>query len=221
MAGSCWRLLAALSLMLVAPAFLRGQDPFEERIPFSPNFPPSVRILRYPPPVDAMRLPLSPNLPQQSQVAQSQVAPDTAAFEKIVGAAGIIFSGHVTSVGHVPLPSGQAPASTAITFQVDRGIRGISAGQILTIHEWAGLWAGGERYRVGERVLLFLYPPSKLGLSSPVDGTMGRLTMDSQGRILMNGQHIAAWGGDPILGGRTAIPYADFARAVRRFRRAE
>jgi hypothetical protein len=216
MAGSCWRLLAALSLVLLAPAFLPGQDPVEERIPFSPNFPPSARMLRYPPPVEAMRLPLSPNLPRQSPIA-----PDTGAFEKIVGAAGIIFSGHVTSVGHVPLPSGQAPAATAITFQVDRGIRGISAGQILTIHEWSGLWAGGERYRVGERVLLFLYPPSKLGLSSPVAGAMGRLAMDSQGRILMNGQHIAAWGGDPILGGRTVIPYADFARAVRRFRRAE
>ena len=220
MARSCWRLLAALSLMLVAPVFLRGQDPVEERIHLAPNFsrnfPPSVRMLRYPPPVEAMRLPLSPNLPRQSPVA-----PDTAAFEKIVGAAGIIFSGHVTSVGHVPLPSGQAPASTAITFQVDRGIRGISAGQILTIHEWAGLWAGGERYRVGERVLLFLYAPSKLGFSSPVAGAMGRLAMDSQGRILMNGQHIAAWGEDPILGGRTVIPYADFARAVRRFRREE
>src|SRR5258707_1376979 len=99
MARSCWRLLAALSLMLVAPTFLRGQDPVEERIPFSPNFPPSARILRYPPPVEAMRLALFPNLPRQSPVA-----PDTAAFEKIAGAAGIIFSGRVTSVGHVPLP---------------------------------------------------------------------------------------------------------------------
>lgn len=202
-------MLAVLSLISFGPVFLRGQDSVGERLPF---LPPNVRILRYPPPIEPTRLPLPPNLPRQLPVP-----PDGVAFEKVVGAAGIIFSGHVVSVGHVPLPFGQAPASTAITFQVDRAIRGIATGRILTIHEWAGLWARGERYRVGERVLLFLYPPSKLGLTSPVAGSMGRFAMDSQGRILMNGQHVAAWGADPILGARAVIPYADFARAVRRF----
>ena len=213
MARSCWRLLAVLSLIFSAPVFLRGQDSVGERLP---SLPPNVRILRYPPSIPPARLPLLPSLPRQFPVP-----PETVAFQKIVGAAGIIFSGHVVSVGHVPLLSGQAPAATAVTFQVDRAIRGIATGQILTIHEWAGLWANGERYRVGERVLLFLYPPSKLGLTSPVAGSMGRFAMDSRGRILMNGQHVAAWGTDPILGGRVIIPYADFARAVRRLGREE
>ena len=213
MAGSCWRLLAILSLMFVASEILRGQDQVEEHVP---SFAPNARMLRYPPPIEPMRLPVSPKLPRQAPIGPNDVA-----FQKIVGAAGIIFSGHVTAIGHILVPSGQAPASTTLTFQVERAIRGAAPGQILTVHEWAGLWSSGERYRVGERVVLFLYPPGKLGLTSPVAGAMGRFAMDSQGRILMNGQHTATLGADPILGRRTVIPYSDFARAVRRFGRQE
>jgi hypothetical protein len=104
---------------------------------------------------------------------------------------------------------------------VERALRGIAAGEILTIHEWAGLWRNGERYHVGESVLLFLYPPSRLGLTSPVGGAIGRFPLDSQGRIVMNGQHTVALAADPILGRKTVVPYADFALAVRRSGREE
>jgi hypothetical protein len=86
----------------------------------------------------------------------------------------------------------------------------------LTIHEWAGLWTSGERYRVGQHVLLFLYSPSKLGLTSPVAGGMGRFPMDSRGQIVMTAQHLESLAEDPILGGKSVVPYADFAMAVRR-----
>jgi hypothetical protein len=99
---------------------------------------------------------------------------------------------------------------------VEHGIRGIAAGELLTIHEWAGLWTSGERYHVGESVLLFLYPPGKLGLTSPVAGAMGRFALDSQGRVLLTGLHSANLRADPIVGGKTVISYADFALAVRR-----
>ncbi len=95
-------------------------------------------------------------------------------------------------------------------------MRGAAPGQNLTIHEWAGLWPRGERYHVGERVLVFLYSPGKLGLTSPVAGGLGRFAMDSQGRIRISGQHVAALAADPILGGKTVVPYAEFAQAVRR-----
>lgn len=49
----------------------------------------------------------------------------------------------------------------------------------------AGLWEAGERYRRGERVVLFLYPPSKLGLTSPVEGPSGHLVVDSGGQIVV------------------------------------
>jgi hypothetical protein len=65
-------------------------------------------------------------------------------------------------------------------------------------------------------VLLFLYSPGKLGLTSPVAGAMGRFALDSRGAILMSPQHVATLAGDTILGGKTVVPYADFAQAVRR-----
>jgi hypothetical protein len=58
-----------------------------------------------------------------------------------------------------------------ITFRVERAIRGTRSGQVLTIREWAGLGSSGERYRKGERLLLFLYTLSKLGLTSSVGGS--------------------------------------------------
>ena len=99
-------------------------------------------------------------------------------------------------------------------------MRGTSAGQSLTIHEWAGLWISGERYRVGERVLLFLYSPSKLGLTSPVAGGIGKFSVDAQGRIVMNAMQAATVAVDPVLavrtGGKSVVLYADFAQAVQR-----
>jgi hypothetical protein len=36
--------------------------------------------------------------------------------------------------------------------------------------------------RKGERVLLFLYPLSRLGLTSPVGGSLGQVALDASGR---------------------------------------
>jgi hypothetical protein len=70
-------------------------------------------------------------------------------------------------------------------------------------------------------VLLFLYPPSKLGLTSPVAGAMGRFALDSEGSVLIDAQHSASLATDPILGRKTVVRYADFVAAVRRFSREE
>lgn len=212
MTGSCCRLLAAFSLIFVSAAFLCGQDAASDRV-LAPILAP-------------VRIPLSPSLPPHYPVGRYPGAPGTVVFQQLVfqqlaRAAGIIFSGRVTSIGRVVTSPGGNPASTTVTFQVEHAIRGSSPGQSLTIHEWAGLWTGGERYRVGERVLLFLYPPGKLGLTSPVAGAMGRFAMDSEGKIVMSAQHVATLAADPILGGKTVVPYADFALAVRRSSRKE
>ena len=209
MAGSCWRLLAAFLLIFVAPTFLRGQDAVADRSPAAaPLFAPNLAPLRYTPPTAPVWIP-PPTLPRRYPV----VSP---VFQQLVRAAGIIFSGSVTAIGRATASSGQYPVSTTVTFQVERALRGTSPGKTLTIHEWAGLWTNGERYYVGERVLLFLYSPGKLGLSSPVAGALGRFAMDSQGRIVMSPQHIVTLTADPILGGKTVVSYTDFAQAVRR-----
>jgi hypothetical protein len=136
----------------------------------------------------------------------------------LAGPAGIIFSGRVILVERPdPSPSSGLPsaASTTITFVVEHAMRGVHPGQELSIHEWAGRWMGGERYRVGERVTLFLFPVSKLGLTSPVAGSMGRFPMDQPERILLRPEAARALAADPALGGRTSTPYATFERAVR------
>lgn len=208
MAGSCWRLLAAFSLIFVAPMFLCGQDARADRSPaVAPGFTPNLAPLRYSPPTAPVWIP-PPSLPRHYPFAP-------AVLQQLVRAAGIIFSGRVTSIGSGASSSGQYPASTAVTFQVENAMRGTSPGQSLTIREWAGLRTSGERYYVGERVLLFLYSPSKLGLTSPVAGTVGRFAMNSRGNIVMSAQHIVTLAADPIVGGKTVVSYADFTRAVR------
>ncbi len=104
---------------------------------------------------------------------------------RLTRSSGYIFSGTVTSVGRVVAATPGDVATMRIVFRVEQAVLGVRTGQILTIREWAGLWDAGERYRPGERVLLFLYPPSRLGLTSPVGGWQGRFRIDRNGQILL------------------------------------
>jgi len=199
MTGCCWRLLV-LSLILLPAAFLHGQDAFADR--------PSARAPAWAashvpaadsPPADSVRLPKPP-------VASRPYPVGPIVLPQILQSAGIIFSGRVTSVERAATTFAPDAAFTSVTFQVEHAIRGTAAGQNLTIHEWAGIWARGERYRMGERVLMFLYTPSKLGLTSPVAGAVGKFAIDPHGKVVINASSDAA---------RTTVPYTDFVRAVK------
>jgi hypothetical protein len=134
---------------------------------------------------------------------------------------GYIFAGTVKSVDRVT-PKGDAVATVQISFHVDQAMRGVRAGQTLAIREWAGLWESGERYRPGQRVLLFLYPPSKLGLTSPVQGPMGRFRIGPDGRVVVDPRRIGFRPPRPGvrdgLRGRTRVSPGEL---VRFFRSAE
>lgn len=143
-------------------------------------------------------------------------APGTVALSQVSQAAGMIFSGRVIAIKRVPASGGQALETVAVTFQVERAIRGVRAGKRLTIVEWIGLWSGGQHYRIGERMLLFLYPPSRLGLTSSVGGPLGRFSVDSAGRVLLSQLHSSAFAADPVLGGKSRVTFGDFAQGVRR-----
>ena len=233
MTGTGWRLLAAFLLILVT-ALLRAQDA-GDRIPIlTPNAAPwsysepgapFLRLGHDPVGGDPIgTYPRGPYRVDRDPIGRYPVGRDPGfprpiVFPQVVKAAGIIFSGRVISVGRHP--SSKGALSTAVTFKVEHAMRGTSAGQNLTIHEWAGLWNRGERYRVGERVLLFLYFPSRLGLTSPVAGPIGRFAIKNNGEILLTPRHIHFLATDPILGGRTIAPYADFSLAVQRSSREE
>jgi hypothetical protein len=99
--------------------------------------------------------------------------------------AALIFSGTVLTVQRPEPEKTGGVATTQITFRVLDAIRGVRRGQILQIREWEGLWQAGERYQPGEHVLLFLYPVSRLGLTSPVGGSGGRLRVDHAGHVVL------------------------------------
>lgn len=127
----------------------------------------------------------------------------------------MIFSGTVISIVRHPATRGQAIETVDITFRVENAIRGTTPGATLTVSQWIGLWSGGQRYRVGERLLLFLYPPGKLGLTSCVAGPLGRFAVDPLGRVSLSAQHLSAFQKDPVLGWKSRVSLGDFALAVR------
>jgi hypothetical protein len=199
MYGRSCTCLLAIFVLILAPVFLRGQS---GRANSAPEF--------------TIPLPLELGQPPTPELRHPIRRPGTIGFPPMVRAAGTIFSGTVTALARRPASHSQAVETVAITFHVENAIRGATPGEDLTISQWIGLWSGGQRYRVGERVLLFLYPSSKLGLTSSVAGAMGRFTIDARGRILLSAQHLSAFRADPVLGGKSRVRFSDFAEAVRR-----
>lgn len=102
-------------------------------------------------------------------------------WQQLCRHAGMIFAGTVlASPGQSPRTDRGVP-SVEISLRVDRGIAGVESGQVLTIHEWTGALSSHPAMHPGERLLLFLYPPSRLGLTSPVGGAQGQIRLDAFG----------------------------------------
>jgi len=108
----------------------------------------------------------------------AQEAPSQLTVSQLANRAALIFSGAVLRVEHVAPATENGIGTVRVTFRIDEGIRGVRTGERLTIVEWDALWTSGERYRVGESLVLFLYAPSgELGLTSPVGGRQGRISV--------------------------------------------
>jgi hypothetical protein len=154
-------------------------------------------------------------------ISWSAALPNPAPFaesilRRLTRQSGYIFAGTVIAVESIA--SSSSVPNTKITFHVDQAIRGVSKGQTLVIHEWAGVLEAGESYRRGERVLLFLYRPSKLGLTSPVGGQQGRFKLDANGTAILRQEQMANWFPNstsaPSSLGSMHISVTDFARAI-------
>ena len=145
--------------------------------------------------------------------------------------AGMIFAGTVlaaapqtvttkTAASDQALP-GTAPA-IQLSFRVDRAIAGVERGQVLTIHEWAGAWFMHRPMRSGQRVLIFLYPPSRLGFTSPVGGSLGQVALDPSGKNVAEQKPAASPGlqNDPsppplVPGATRSVSVVQLERAIR------
>lgn len=199
--------LLAVSLLIFARPALMGQRSAVHPAPLPRHAPFRFDPKRFTTEHIPITSPTSPRPPSRPPMPVS--------FPGMARAAGMIFSGTVKGIERKPATGGSAVETVKVTFHVDNAIRGTTPGENLTISQWIGLWASGQRYRVGERVVLFLYPPSKLGLTSSVAGPMGRFNMDSSGRVLLSPYHRSAFRTHPALGGKPRIRFSDFALAVR------
>ena len=135
-----------------------------------------------------------------SSVAAAQSLSDEAIASRILGPqwklmarrAGVIFAGTVlptraqtvavTEATRIAIPG--AISAAEMRFRVGEAIAGVESGQILTVHEWAGASSRHRALQPGEHILIFLYPPSRLGLTSPVGGQSGLIALDSTGKNL-------------------------------------
>ena len=105
-------------------------------------------------------------------------AQDPAELRRLARDAGIIFRGTVQKIEPVASAGSGDIGLVRITFGVHDALRGATPGEPLTISEWDAFWTSGDRYRVGEDLLLFLYPPSgALGLTTTVAGARGRISL--------------------------------------------
>ena len=133
-----------------------------------------------------------------SNLAAAQ-PPDQVVAERVLGPqwkqlsrrAGMIFAGMVlaaapsTGTTQPAEPLGTTPGTAAeitLSFRVDTAIAGVQPGQVLTIHEWAGARNMYRPMMKGQHVLIFLYPLSRLGLTSPVGGALGQIALDQTGK---------------------------------------
>jgi hypothetical protein len=204
---SCLSLLAVFLVSLLLPPTVNGQV---SRASPTPDFglPTAIVGTVVSPPSAA---PLPPARPPSSR--PNPVAPIAIGLRGLTDAAGTIFSGTVMKIARQPATQGSIQ-TVAISFHVEQALRGATPGQDITIKQWLGLWTSGQRYHVGERVLLFLYPPSKLGLTSTVAGPIGRFTVDPLSHILFTPQHLPITAADPILAGKSRVSWNEFAHAA-------
>jgi hypothetical protein len=151
--------------------------------------------------------------------------------------AGLIFAGTVlaaaaqtvttqTAATDRAVPAGIPAATPAVqlTFRVDHAIAGVERGQILTIHEWAGAWSMHRPMSSGQHILIFLYPLSRLGFTSPVGGSLGQVALDSSGKnVSKSGQKLSTLVGlqsessaqPPVPADTRSVSVVQLERAIR------
>jgi len=153
-------------------------------------------------------------------------SPDQRAAERVMGphwkqvarAAGMIFTGRVLSIKRQAPTQGSPIPTVEVKFHVDRGIAGVGPGQIVTIREWAALWPMQRPMRGDRSMLFFFYPPSSAGLTSPVGGPLGQVSLDpavnvTQGKLTNDRSRRMRPSLGPVEGPPTGI--VQLERAIR------
>jgi hypothetical protein len=158
--------------------------------------------------------------PSDQVVAERVLGPQWKQFAR---RAGMIFAGTVLATAPQTVTAQTAPTdrlapgttpSIHLSFRVDRAIAGVEPGQIVTIREWAGAGAMQRPMRQGQHILIFLYPPSRLGFTSSVGGSMGQVALDPSGQNVSESRQ----GSAPV---GPAVSVVQLERAIRSARNEE
>lgn len=158
---------------------------------------------------------------QSDQVAAARILGPN--WQQLCRHAGMIFAGTVLAGPGQSASTDRGVPSVELKLRVDRAIAGVESGQVLTIHEWTGALSSHPAMHKGEHLLLFLYPPSRLGLTSPVGGARGQIRLDAWGRTAIERPRTAADPGpaSPVSSNATRraasrpINLTDIERAIR------
>ncbi len=135
--------------------------------------------------------------PRNAGIAPQKTAEDVLA--ELVKGAGVIFVGQVYAIR---VPEGQTNPGTSgglhssspnvveVEFRVDQGVRGPSVGDPYVLRESEDQWRSDQsRLPLHQRAIVFLYPPDKQGLSSPVGGTVGIIPRENNDQVDLTGLH--------------------------------
>ncbi len=101
-----------------------------------------------------------------------------AVLVEMASRAGVIFAGQVMGIARE-----DDRGYVEVRFRVEvpvRGVERVGSGEY-GVREWAGLWTGADRYRVGQSYLMLLLPRGASGLSGPVDGMDGAIPLIAAG----------------------------------------
>lgn len=134
--------------------------------------------------------------------------------------AGVVAAGQIVQVRPGAHPRSPRLGVTFVTLRVSEGFKGTRPG-LFTFMQVGHAGdvlppAGGPRfmvipdlptYRPGEEVLLFLYPATETGLTSPVDGRRGKRPLVRDARS-----------GEPMLGDGVLTAVTPFAQVRSRLR---
>jgi hypothetical protein len=145
-------------------------------------------------------------------------------WKQLSRASGMVFAGTVLGAAQ-PATRNQAIPTIEVKFRVDRAIAGVHLGEVLTIREWAAAWSRQRALHPGQRVLLFLYPTNRLGLTSPVGGPLGQIALSGKGETVVPPAQVPAvsprstWQGSSLPEPETAIRLDQLERAIRHARK--
>lgn len=102
-------------------------------------------------------------------------------LEEITNAADRIFAGRCIKVEEIENDLESKLPVIKYTFKVTEGVKGVTDGEEVRFKQWKPT-VREAGYEVGKKYVLFLYPNSKKGLTSPV-GFQGKFDVETTGII--------------------------------------